>query len=51
MEVELDFLDREFGEVQVVEPINGDAMVFEALPPEGGLSTGCNFPVVGHGWG
>jgi hypothetical protein len=26
-------------------------MVFEALPPVGGLSTWCNFPVVGHGGG
>ncbi|MBU6173042.1 MAG: hypothetical protein KGQ60_04525 [Planctomycetes bacterium] len=44
-----DLLEREVSQVRLVEPIDGDAAVFDTIPPKLCLSSWCNFPIVGHG--
>lgn len=46
-----DLFEREGRQVRLVEPIDSDAAVFDALLPELSLSTWSDFPIVGHDGG
>ena len=46
-----DLVDREGRQVRLVEPVDGDAAFFDTIPPELGLSTWGDFPIVGHDGG
>ncbi len=43
-----DLVEGEGRQVRLVEPVDGDAAFFDTIPPELGLSTWGDFPIVGH---
>jgi len=46
-----DLFEGQGRKVRLVEPVDGDAVIFDTIPPELGLSAWGDFPIVGHGGG